>query len=547
MPTWTRKPSRPRRCGSRRPSVSSPTTTSRSKSCETATHRFAADRSGKSGVSEPGRTCPRPPSVRAGLKDPATTEPGRVYIRPPRVQTGLEALATMTELTLTPAQIVAELDRYIVGQEKAKRAVAIALRNRWRRQNVPPELRDEVAPKNIIMIGPTGVGKTEVARRLAKLAQAPFLKVEASKYTEVGYVGRDVESMIRDLTELSVNMVKAEMTARVREKAEQLAEEPLLEILLPRRAQEPFSSSSLEEIAPDASRETTKDKLRAQLRAGRLDERMVELETQQQTMPMIEVLSGQGMEEMGIHLKDMLSNIMPTKTRRRRVRVADARKLLAQEEAAKLVDMEDVVAQAIRRVENSGIVFLDELDKVAGRQSAAHGPDVSREGVQRDLLPIVEGSSVTTKYGVVRTDHVLFIAAGAFPVAKPSDLIPALQRRLPIRVELEPLTREDFVRILTEPRNALVRQYVELLKTESVTLHVLPEAVEAIAEIAMRVNESTENIGARRLYTVMEKLLEDISFDAPDLPGKELTIDAEHVRQRLADIWRDQDLSRYIL
>jgi len=452
-----------------------------------------------------------------------------------------------TSGSLTPVQIVAELDRYIVGQAKAKRAVAIALRNRWRRQNLPPELRDEVAPKNIIMIGPTGVGKTEIARRLSRLAQAPFVKVEASKYTEVGYVGRDVESMIRDLTELGVNMVKAELMAQVQEKAERLAEDRLLELLLPRSGAEPFGSASLEQVSPGASRETTLEKLRSQLRAGRLDERMVELETQQQTIPMIEVLSGQGMEEMGIHLKDMLSNIMPTKTKRRRVRVVEARKLLTQEEAAKLVDMDEVVAQAIRRVENSGIVFLDELDKVAGRQSASHGPDVSREGVQRDLLPIVEGSSVTTKYGVVRTDHVLFIAAGAFHVAKPSDLIPELQGRFPIRVELEPLTREDFVRILTEPQNALVRQYVELLKTEGVTLHVLPEAVDAIAEIAMRVNESTENIGARRLYTVMEKLLEDISFNAPDMPGKELTIDAEYVRQRLADIWRDQDLSRYIL
>ena len=348
------------------------------------------------------------------------------------------------------------------------------------------------------MIGPTGVGKTEVARRLAKLAQAPFIKVEASKYTEVGYVGRDVESMVRDLTEQSVSMVKAELMSQVQEKAERQAEDRLLDLLLPHRSAEPFSSGSLEQVSPDASRESTLEKLRAQLRAGRLDDRIVELETQAQTMPLVEIFSGQGMEEMGIQLKDMLSNVMPTKTRRRRVRVAEARKLLAQEEAQKLVDMEEVIAQAVRRVENSGIIFLDELDKVAGREGG-HGPDVSREGVQRDLLPIVEGSAVTTKYGIVRTDHVLFIAAGAFHVAKPADLIPELQGRFPIRVELEPLTREDFIRILTEPENALIRQYVELLRTESVTLRFLPEAVEAIAEIAMQVNTSTENIGARRL------------------------------------------------
>ncbi len=446
---------------------------------------------------------------------------------------------------LTPAQIVAELDRYIVGQEKAKRAVAIALRNRWRRQNLPPELRDGVAPKNIIMIGPTGVGKTEIARRLARLAQAPFIKVEASKYTEVGYVGRDVESMIRELTELGVNMVKAEMMAAVQERAEQLTEERLLDLLLPRRG-EPFTSESLEQIAPGPPVDATRDKLRAQLRAGRLDDRMVEMETRQQAMPMVEIFSGQNMEEMGINLRDMLSNILPPRTKQRRVRVREARRLLAQEEAQKLVDMEEVVAQAIRRVENSGIVFLDELDKIAGREGA-HGPDVSREGVQRDLLPIVEGSSVTTKYGIVRTDHILFIAAGAFHVAKPSDLIPELQGRFPIRVELDSLTRDDFVRILTEPQNALIKQYVELLRTEHVTICFTQDAIEAVAEIGMRVNEATENIGARRLYTIMEKILEDVSFNAPDLPGKELTVDAGYVHERLSDIVRDQDLSRYVL
>src|SRR3984893_9629253 len=392
------------------------------------------------------------------------------------------------------------------------------------------------------MIGPTGVGKTEIARRLAKLAQAPFIKVEASKYTEVGYVGRDVESMIRDLTELAVTMVKAEMAAA----GGGLAEERLLPALLPRRPGEPFVSGTLEEVSPDASRDATRDKLRAQLRSGKLDERPIEMDVQAQAGPMFEVLPGQGMEEIGINLKDMLSNFLPTRTRRRRVKIAEARRLLAQEEAQKLVDVDEAVGQAIRRVEDSGIVFLDELDKIAGREGG-RGPDVSREGVQRDLLPIVEGSTVTTKYGMVRTDHILFIAAGAFHVSKPSDLIPELQGRFPIRVELEPLTREDFVRILSEPKNALIRQYVELLKTEGVTLTFGPDAVEAVADIASTVNQRAENIGARRLYTVMEKLLEEVSFGAPDMQGQEVMIDAEYVRVRLAPVLKDEDLSRYIL
>jgi ATP-dependent HslUV protease ATP-binding subunit HslU len=457
------------------------------------------------------------------------------------------APSTPAGARLTPVQIVAELDRYIIGQDKAKKAVAIALRNRWRRQNLPPELRDEVAPKNIIMIGPTGVGKTEIARRLARLAQAPFLKVEASKYTEVGYVGRDVESMIRDLTELSVNMVKAEMTEAVAEKAAQAAEERLLELLLPRaRSREVIGFETVEPVSPDASRAATKEKLRSQLQAGRLDERLIELEVKAQATPMIEIFSASGMGEMDQNLRDMLSNMLPQKTKQRKVKVGEARRILAQEEAQKLIDMDEVTGQAIRRVENSGIVFLDELDKVAGRERG-HGPDVSREGVQRDLLPIVEGSTVMTKYGMVRTDHILFIAAGAFHVAKPADLIPELQGRFPIRVELDPLTQGDFVRILTEPRNALTTQYVELLRTEGVTLQFTPDAVDAVAELATRVNERAENIGARRLYTILERVLEEISFQAPDMPGKVVTVDAGYVHARLADVVRDQDLSRYIL
>ena len=447
--------------------------------------------------------------------------------------------------SLTPTQIVAELDRYIVGQTRAKRAVAIALRNRWRRQNLPAELRDEVAPKNIIMIGPTGVGKTEIARRLAKLAQAPFVKVEASKYTEVGYVGRDVESMIRELTELGVTMVKAEMTAAVHEKAEQQAEDRLLDLLLPRRGDEAYASPSLEEVGP-SSRETTREKLRAQLRGGKLDDRMVELETQQSTIPMVEVLSGQGMEEMGINLREMLSNILPARTKVRRMRVGEARRLLVQEEAQKLIDPEEAVSQAIRRVENSGIVFLDELDKVAGREGG-HGPEVSREGVQRDLLPIVEGSTVQTRYGYVRTDHILFIAAGAFHISKPSDLIPELQGRFPIRVELQPLTEDDFVRIMTEPENALTKQYAALCAAEGATLEFAPDGVREVARIAAKVNERMENIGARRLHTVLTTLLEDVLFALPDHPEKHIVFDATRVRERLAKIADDEDLRRYIL
>jgi ATP-dependent HslUV protease ATP-binding subunit HslU len=446
--------------------------------------------------------------------------------------------------TLTPRQIVEELDKYIIGQNKAKRAVAIALRNRWRRQRLPEDLRDEVMPKNIIMIGPTGVGKTEIARRLARLVNAPFLKIEASKFTEVGYVGRDVDSIVRDLTEIGVNMVKAELSEQVKEKAEALAEERLLDLLLP-----PVRSSN-----PDASPEeqqkqqeqhtTTREKLRQQLRAGKLDERMVELDAKEKVMP-FGIISNVGMEEIEMNLKEMLGGLLPEKTKKRKLKVPEALRFLVQEEAAKLIDMDKAVREALSRVEQSGIVFLDEIDKIAGRET--QGPDVSRQGVQRDLLPIVEGSTVTTKYGPVKTDHVLFIAAGAFHMSKPSDLIPELQGRFPIRVELDALGKDEFVRILTEPQNALIRQQVALLATEEITLRFAPDAVEEIAATAASVNERTENIGARRLYTIIEKLLDEISFDAPEKKGSSISIDAGYVRTKLTDIVKNEDLSRYIL
>lgn len=445
--------------------------------------------------------------------------------------------------TLTPRQIVEELDKYVIGQHKAKRAVAIALRNRWRRQRLPEELRDEVMPKNIIMIGATGVGKTEIARRLARLVQAPFLKIEASKFTEVGYVGRDVDSIIRDLTEIGVNMVKQEMTEQVQDKARAQAEERLLDLLLP-----PLRTAPGFEVPTADQQEqhnTTREKLRHQLRDGKLDERYVELEVKEKVMP-FGIISNVGMEEIEMSIKEMLGGLLPEKSKKRRVKVPEAFQILMHEEAAKLIDMDKVVKEALQRVEQSGIVFLDEIDKIAGRESG-HGPDVSREGVQRDLLPIVEGSTVTTKYGPVKTDHILFIAAGAFHVSKPSDLIPELQGRFPIRVELESLGKAEFVRILTEPQNALIKQHIALLATEDVTVNFTQDGIEEIAGIAEIVNERTENIGARRLHTIMEKLLDEISFDAPERKGTVITIDAAYVRSRLADIVKSEDLSRYIL
>jgi len=451
--------------------------------------------------------------------------------------------------TFTPREIVSELDRYIVGQRAAKRAVAIALRNRWRRMHVPEPLREEIAPKNIIMIGPTGVGKTEISRRLAKLAQAPFIKVEASKFTEVGYVGRDVESIIRDLTEIAVNMVREEEKEKVRVRARELAEERVLDLLLPpvrmeRRIQ--AVGGETERAAPTPDESATREKLRRMLREGKLEDRMVEIEVTRPISPMIEVMTPQGMEEVEHGLRDLFQNLMPRKTKKTRMRVPEALDALTQEEATRLIDMEEATKEGIRRVEESGIVFIDEIDKIAGREGI-HGPDVSREGVQRDLLPIVEGSTVSTKHGPVRSDHVLFIASGAFHISKPSDLIPEFQGRFPIRVELEPLTKDDFVRILTEPENALTRQYTALLETERVRVVFREDAVAEIARIAAEVNERTENIGARRLHTVMERLLDQVSFDAPEMGGREVTIDAAYVRERLEPILQDQDLSRFIL
>jgi ATP-dependent HslUV protease ATP-binding subunit HslU len=463
--------------------------------------------------------------------------------------TAEEEQAALDELT--PREIVAELDKHVVGQKDAKRAVAIALRNRMRRQKLAPELAEEVIPKNILMIGPTGVGKTEIARRLAKLANSPFLKVEASKFTEVGYVGRDVESMIRDLVEIAIDMIREEKLEDVADKAELNAEERLLDILLPPTPR-PEPSTSGGGVVIDASTSLadsssrTREKLRQQLREGKLDDRMVEIETRERNFPSFEIISNQGVEEMDVNIKDMLPNIFGQRTKKRKMKVNEAFEYLIQEEEQRLIDMEQVTRIAIERVENSGIIFLDEIDKIAGRESG-HGPDVSREGVQRDILPIVEGTTVNTRYGMVRTDHILFVAAGAFHVSKPSDLIPELQGRFPIRVELQSLTMDDFIRILSEPKSSLTKQYIALLETEGVKLEFTPDALEEVARFAFRVNEGTENIGARRLHTIMERVLDEISFDAPDKKGQQITVDAAYVQKMLAEIVKDQDLSRYIL
>jgi len=475
-------------------------------------------------------------------------------------QTVEEELIALDELT--PREIVAELDKYVVGQHDAKRAVAIALRNRMRRQKLSPEMAEEVMPKNIIMIGPTGVGKTEIARRLAKLANSPFLKVEASKFTEVGYVGRDVESMIRDLIEIAIDMVREEKLEDVEEKAEMNAEERILDLLLPpspvsapadaaavgatsaAAAAAPGESTAIALPAESGSR--TREKLRQQLREGKLDDRTVELDVREKNMPAFEIISNQGIEDMDINFKDMLPSIFGQRTKKRKMKVSEAFEYLIAEEEQRLIDMDQVTKTALDRVEQSGIIFLDEIDKIAGRESG-HGPDVSREGVQRDILPIVEGTTINTRYGMLRTDHILFIAAGAFHVSKPSDLIPELQGRFPIRVELKSLTEEDFVRILTEPKSSLTKQYVALLDTEGLKLEFTPDALEEIAKFAAKVNETTENIGARRLHTIMERVLDKISFEAPELKEKDVKIDREYVGKMLADIVKDHDLSRYIL
>jgi len=454
---------------------------------------------------------------------------------------------------LTPREIVSELDKYVVGQNAAKRAVAIALRNRMRRQKLSPELAEEIMPKNIIMIGPTGVGKTEIARRLARLANSPFLKVEASKFTEVGYVGRDVESIVRDLVEIAIDMVREERLEEVEDKAEINAEERLLDLLLPPTpASAPSAGLALGtgdgERGGD-SQTRTREKLRQQLREGKLDERTVELDVRERSMPAFEIISNQGVEEMDINIKDMLPNIFGQRTKKRKMKVSEAFEYLIQEEEQRLIDMDQVTRTAVERVEQSGIVFLDEIDKIAGREGG-HGPDVSREGVQRDILPIVEGTTVNTRYGMVRTDHILFIAAGAFHVSKPSDLIPELQGRFPIRVELQSLTIEDFIKILTEPKSSLVKQYTALLETEGLKLEFTRDALDEVAHFAFRVNESTENIGARRLHTIMERVLDEISFAAPEMAKdnkEKVVVDSEYVKKMVADIAKDQDLSRYIL
>jgi ATP-dependent HslUV protease ATP-binding subunit HslU len=444
---------------------------------------------------------------------------------------------------LTPRKIVEELDKFIIGQDKAKRAVAIALRNRWRRQRLSEDLKDEVLPKNIILIGPTGVGKTEVARRLARLAQAPFVKVEASKFTEVGYVGRDVESMIRDIAEVSMGMVKAEHMEKVQKRAEEHAEEKLLDLLVPK----PRRTGAPETVEDErAAYKETREKLRAQLREGKLEDRYVEIEVREKVMP-FGVISNVGMDEVEMNIKEMLGSILPEKPKRKKVKVAEARVALTQEEASRLIDMDKVTKEALEKAEQLGIVFIDEIDKVATRGGGAYGPDVSREGVQRDLLPVVEGSTVATKHGPVRTEHILFIAAGAFHTAKPSDLVPELQGRFPIRVELDALEKEDFKRILTEPDNALIKQYIALLETEDFRVEFTDDAIDEIAEIAAAVNDKAQNIGARRLHTVLEKLLEDISFEAPEVRGGSLVINRQYVRDKLTEIVKDEDLSRYIL